>query len=230
MSLPGALQARAKKMAAQPVSDKAFEYLRQYIMRTRSREFGLLSSREQALAKVGGALYVHRDSFSQRVYHFTQNSLLVAVLDRQRNKFYMRRALPAIDYSDLSHTIRPDVAGAGSAEFEVLPMQDAVWMYAQHDQEALLDVPPDLGVNWLQLRRLPAVSPRLMTDHHMHTIRKLLTRQQRFELLRNQTPKELQSMLVSDLTCLYLTRSLIVLDNASQSITSQALPMKVVIR
>jgi hypothetical protein len=230
MSLPSPLQSRAAKMANEPVTDQAFEYLRQHIMRRRSREFVNLSAREQALAKVGGLLSVHRESFGQRIYHFSQNNVLIAVLDRPRHRFYMRRDVPAMDYSDLSHIVRPDVAGAASAEFEAMPVQDAIWLYAQLDAEAMLDVPPDMGVNWLQLRRLPAVSPRLMTDHHMQIIRKLLTRQQRFELLRIKTAKDLQPNLVSDLACLYLTRSLAIIDNASQSITSRALPMKVRIR
>ncbi|MBS7807365.1 hypothetical protein [Variovorax sp. PCZ-1] len=208
-SLPGQLQNSASQIPAQLKSNPIFEHLRQSILRERSREFVKLTPREQALAKLGGAIYTNRQSFDKRVYHFSQNNVLIAVLDRARRRFYMRREIADMDYSEIYHLARPDTGGANSTDFDAIPVLDAVWAYAQHDAEAMLDLPPEFGASLFQLRQLPAISPNLMTDHHMQVIRKLLTRQLRFAQLRELMPQIQASVLVSDLVCLYLTRSLV---------------------
>jgi hypothetical protein len=204
----------------QPVARQAnnqLSSLKQIMLESRAALFGLLLPHQQALARVGGMLNLHREDYGQRVYHFMHSNVLVAVLDRPQNCFYMRKALAAGDYSDIHTVVRPDAGGASSGLFEKVPVLDAVWAYALHDPEALLDLPAELATSWLRLRALPTVSPRMLGPQHMAVISRLLMRDQHIDDLLQGQDVQAQSDLVTSLACLLITRSVLLTQTPLQS-------------
>ncbi|NJS36868.1 MAG: hypothetical protein HC765_11340 [Brachymonas sp.] len=109
--------------------------------------------------------------------------------------------------SDLHAVMRPQGAEASGRDLEQIPVQDLVWQYGQHDPEALLDLPTEIGTHWLHLRKLPNVSPSLLQERHLVLIRLLLVREQLFDQLLKQTPKQDHSKLMRDVASMVLTRS-----------------------
>jgi hypothetical protein len=191
-------------------ANAVFERLRQITLQQHAKNFGQLDAKTQALARIGGLIHLHREEFGQRVYHFQACNQLIAVLDRPKKRLFLKRQLAALDFSDVSTISKPSTTSAPGTDFERMSLQDAVWTYARHDPEALLDLPAQLGLGWLHLRKLPQVSPQLLAAADMAVIRKLLIREQRFDQLRRQAqPTELLALL-STLASLYLARSITV--------------------
>ncbi|MGB4115223.1 MAG: hypothetical protein WBK51_01605 [Polaromonas sp.] len=187
------------------------------MLENRTAAFCRLYAYQKALARVGSMLNLHREDFGARVHHFLHRNLLVAVLDRPRNCFYMRKELTAGDYSDIHTVVRPDAGGVSSAQFEKVPVLDAVWAYAQHDPEAMLDLPTELATSWLRLRALPTVSPRMLSPQHMAVISRLLMRDQHIDDLLQGKDVEEQSEVLTSLACLLITRSVLLTQTPLQS-------------
>jgi hypothetical protein len=199
---PGAAHADGKPPG------RLFEYLRQSVLQRSAKEFTKLPLRLQAIARMGGLIYTERLNFQPRIYHLLANGVLLGVLDRRKGRFFMRRRIAPIDLTDLHCVIRPHHDEKISAEMELMPVQDAVWLYGMHDPEALLDLPAEMGTHWLHLRKLPSISPHLLVDRHMALIRLLLVREHLFDQLLRSTPKHNHTHLLRDLASMLLTRSI----------------------
>ena len=187
---------------------RLFEYLRQLVLQRSAKEFTELPIRLQAIARMGGLIYTERNNFQPRVYHLLANGVLLGVLDRQKSRFYLRKQINPIDLGDLHCVMRPPGVGKPGSDMELMPVQDAVWLYGVHDPEALLDLPAAMGTHWLHLRKLPSVSTHLLLERHLTLIRQLLIREQLFDPLLRSTPKKDHVHLLRDLACLLLTRAI----------------------
>jgi hypothetical protein len=187
---------------------RLFEYLRQKVLQRSAKEFNQLPIQIQALARMGGLIYTERENFQQRVYHLLANGKPLGVLDRRKGHFYVRQEIPQVDLTDLHCVMRPHGANELSHDMALMPVQDAVWLYGAHDPEALLDLPAEMGIHWLRLRKLPNVSPHLMQDRHLALIRILLVRDKLFDQLLRNSSKNDHVHLLRDLASMLLTRAI----------------------
>jgi hypothetical protein len=193
---------------AEHATNRRYELVRQEMIQFQHEQFALQPSKMQMMAKLGGLLYSERMNLKERAYHFVCNGQLVGMLDRKRERLYVRQEAPTQDFSDLHCIARPDAAVQEMAGFARAQLQDCVWLYAAHDPEALLDVPFEAGTHLMRLRRLPKVSPHLLADSQMILIRQLLIRPQGFDQLSPNFSRSLFRNLMRDLACMLLTRSL----------------------
>lgn len=192
----------------QPHANRLFELLRQVSLQQNLKSFDQLDMKTRVLARLGGLLVMYREDFHNRLYHFMAEEQLIAVLDRAKGKLLIKNPLHAMDCSNIAmHEVQRSQPSADD-DFERVSVQDAVWLYARHDPEAALDLPSDVGRAWLQLRKLPKVSPRLIYDTDLAMMRALSARPQRFDDVREKTKLPTQLLQLRALTCLYLTRCL----------------------
>jgi hypothetical protein len=189
-------------------SNRRFELVRQELIQHQHSQFALLPFKTQMMAKIGGLLYAERMSLAERAYHFVCDGQMIGMLDRKRERLYVREDSSMQDFSDLHCVARPDSAARAIAGFESAQIQDCVWMYAAHDPEALLDLPPEAGTHLLSLRRLPKVSTHLLADSQMILIRQLLMRPQSFDQLSEGMTRSKFRNLMRDMACMLLTRSI----------------------
>lgn len=187
---------------------RLFEYLRQTVLQRSAEEFTDLPIRLQAIARMGGLIYTERHNLEPRTYHLLANGVLLGILDRRKSRFYSRRQIPSMDLSDLHCVIRPAGVDKPNSDMELMPVQDAVWLYGMHDPEALLDLPAEMGTHWLHLRKLPSVSTHLLLERHLSLIRLLLIREHLFDQLLRSMPKKDPVHLLRDLASLLLTRAI----------------------
>ncbi|NJM44708.1 MAG: hypothetical protein HC858_13500 [Brachymonas sp.] len=203
---PMGLPPEEAKLEGRPPG-RLFEYLRQAVLQRSAKEFNDLPLQIKAAARIGGLIYTERATFLPRIYHVLADGSLLGILDRRKGQFFIRRQIQSEDLSDLHAVMRPQGAEASGRDLEQIPVQDLVWQYGQHDPEALLDLPTEIGTHWLHLRKLPNVSPSLLQERHLALIRLLLVREQLFDQLLKQTPKQDHSKLMRDVASMVLTRS-----------------------
>jgi hypothetical protein len=207
---------------------REFEYLRQTVLQRSAQEFTELPIRLQAIARMGGLIYTERKNLEPRTYHLFANGVLLGILDRRKSRFYSRRHIASMDLSDLHCVMRPAGVDKPSSDMELMPVQDAVWLYGMHDPEALLDLPAEMGTHWLHLRKLPSVSTHLLLERHLTLIRLLLIREHSFDQLLHSTPQKDPVHLLRDLASLLLTRAIEPLPaHAKYSGLKPGLPYKV---
>jgi hypothetical protein len=189
-------------------TNRRCELVRQELIQFQHSQFSSLPLKTQMMAKVGGLLYLERMNLEHRTYHLVCDGQLIGMFDRKRESLYVRQDSPLRDFSDLHCVTRPDTARRDATGLELVQIHDCVWLYAAHDPEALLDVSPQVGTHLLSLRRLPKVSPSLLTDSQMILIRQLLLRPKRFDELSQGNTRNQLRRLMRDIACMTLTKSL----------------------
>lgn len=198
------------RLKIQPYANRLFEKLRQVVLQQNVNHFGKLDARTQALARLGGLLVMYREEFGDHIYQFKLGDDLIAVLDRPKGKFWLKRQLRGMDFSSISTQTQSQMNPGPHDDFERISVQDAVWLYAKHDPEAMLDLPHELGIADMQLRKLPKVSAQYLGDADLLLIRQLALHPQCFDQVREKTQLALQLTQLRTLACLYLTRCITV--------------------
>jgi hypothetical protein len=201
-------QAAPLHSASTGQTNRRFELVRQELIQYQHSQFSLLPLKTQMMAKVGGLLYSERMNLEKRAYQLVCDGQLIALLDRKLSHLYVRKDIQSDDFSDLHCVSRPDSAARNVKGLELVHLHDCVWLYAAHDPEALLDVSQQAGTHLLRLRRLPKVSPSLLTDSQMILIRQLLLRPKSFDELSQGNTRNQLRRLMRDIACMTLTRSL----------------------
>ncbi len=165
-----------------------------------------LALSQQLLVRIGALLWAARSVPRGDLLYITAGKKLIAVFDSRRLVVTVREDASADDLKQLvsqaivdSPTALPD----GREHY----LWDIIWQYAQHDPEALNELPADIAQRTYQLRRLPSVSPALLKRRHTLVLRHLLAGNFNFDQLLEAT-QIAAPLLCRDVAALVLTRAL----------------------
>jgi hypothetical protein len=185
--------------------DRQFEQLRQDTIRCAAERFAALPMSVRLQAKVGGFLYSQRSMLGLPYYEICANKHLLAVFNQKNHKLSYLSDPVDMDLSDMYFITRPKIDPSRQGIFRDLKLSDAIWLYANHDPEALTDIPNIFGTP-MRLRQMPYVTPALVSDMHLFVAKKLLGRARFFSQLAAGMSEQNKQQLLACITSLLLCR------------------------
>jgi hypothetical protein len=136
---------------------------------------------------------------------------LVAMFGPLEKKVWVHRNMPTYAAHDLAWQEAPGNAlppGSQPGEFDTTNQHHLLWFYGQTVPEAVLALPPSIGLLALRLRRFPPVEPQVLELRHLAMLRLFSAGPMYFSHLFANTHKQDQDKLVADVASFYFTGSL----------------------